>query len=85
MSKLTDDEIDHIYILQGFSARNFARSIESAVLSRAIPEGWMLVPNIPTPEMIRAARNDHEGNYFLPVSLYQSMLAAAPSPQETPT
>ena len=45
---------------------------------------WKLVPVEPTPEMITAAKNDHEGESYLPVSLYKSMLAAAPQPDVQP-
>lgn len=31
----------------------------------------------PTDEMVRAAHKDHEGEYYLPVSLWQSMIDAA--------
>lgn len=31
----------------------------------------------PTDQMVRAARKDHEGEHFLPVSLWQSMVDAA--------
>lgn len=37
-----------------------------------------IVPIVPTNEMISAARKDHEGEWYLPSSLYDSMLAAAP-------
>lgn len=45
-----------------------------------IPHGWRLVPVEPTEEMITAARDSHEGEAYLPVSLYKAMLAAAPAP-----
>lgn len=44
----------------------------------AAPAGWKLVPVEPNWEMISAAIKSHEGDAFLPVSLYKSMLAAAP-------
>lgn len=44
-----------------------------------IPEGWQLVPVKPTMEMIKNAAGDHEGENWLPHSLWASMLAAAPS------
>jgi len=40
-----------------------------------------LVPVEPTPEMVEAAREHHEGEAYLPVSLYKAMFAAAPQPQ----
>ncbi|MGX9249676.1 hypothetical protein ACWXWI_01930 [Pantoea ananatis] len=43
-----------------------------------VPEGWKLVPVEPSWEMISAAIKHHEGDAFLPVSLYKTMLKAAP-------
>ncbi len=47
-----------------------------------IPEGWQLVPKEPTEEMVLAARDSHEGDAYLPSSLYVAMLAAAPKPED---
>ena len=55
----------------------------SASIDAAQPaqrEGWVLVPKEPTDAMIASAREHHEGEAYLPVSLYRAMLAAAPSP-----
>ena len=43
-----------------------------------VSEGWQLVPITPTPEMVMACRDEHDGANYLPYSLYASMLAAAP-------
>lgn len=43
-----------------------------------IPEGYKIVPIEPTSSMIAAARLHHEGEAYLPVSLYKAMLEAAP-------
>jgi hypothetical protein len=48
------------------------------VAAPAVPDGWKLVPVEPTWEMISAAIKTHEGDAFLPVSLYKTMLASAP-------
>ena len=45
---------------------------------------YKLVPVEPTTEMIMAARKHHEGDAYLPNSLYASMLAAAPEVQAEP-
>jgi len=66
------------------TVEDWAASIEKAISESArelppeIPPGYTLVPIEPTEEMIDAARNDHEGAPYLPVSLWRSMLAAAP-------
>ena len=44
------------------------------------PTGWKLVPVEPTHDMVYAAREHHEGEPYLPHSLYSAMLAAAPQP-----
>ena len=43
-----------------------------------------LVPLEPTEAMIEAARDQHEGEPYLPASLYKAMLAAAPAVQGEP-
>ena len=43
----------------------------------AIPEGYMLAPKEPTEAMILAARHSHEGEVYLPYSVYKSMIEAA--------
>ena len=51
----------------------------------AVPAGWKLMPVEPTREMIFAAQQYHEGEAYLPFSLYKAMLAAAPAvPQAEP-
>jgi len=48
------------------------------------PDGWVLVPRVATEAMRIAATKDHEGDFFLPFSLWKSMLAAAPTPPAVP-
>jgi len=47
----------------------------------SVPEWWKLVPLEPHWSMIDAAIKHHEGEAFLPVSLYKAMIAAAPTPE----
>jgi len=42
-----------------------------------------IVPIEPTYAQITSANDHHEGGYYLPVSLYKSMIAAAPEHQDT--
>lgn len=42
------------------------------------PKKWKLVPIELTAEMAQAAREAHEGESYLPYSIYRAMLAAAP-------
>lgn len=46
----------------------------------AVPDGWQIVPIKPTMEMVKDAAGDHEGEAWLPHSLWASMLSAAPHP-----
>lgn len=45
---------------------------------------YILVPMEPTADMVEAARENHEGEPYLPVSLYKAMIAAAPAVQGEP-
>lgn len=38
--------------------------------------GFVLAPKEPTPEMVEAARKHHEGEPYLPYSLYKAMIGA---------
>lgn len=42
------------------------------------PDGWRLVPEGPTPEMVQAGWEEHEGSVE---GVYLAMLAAAPKPE----
>lgn len=44
----------------------------------AVPDGWKLVPVEPTPEMVQAGWEEHEGSVE---GVYLAMLAAAPKPE----
>ena len=87
MSKLTGIEVARIFeaMPTNFSTLDFAKAIESAVLSRAIPEGFKLVPIKPTPEMMRVYEVAFTmSTRFDGAKVFAAMCAAAPSPQETP-
>lgn len=57
-----------------------SEQLEAAIRAYLDARGLVMVPREPTPEMVVAARLDHEGEAYLPYSLYASMLAAAPNP-----
>jgi len=44
---------------------------------------FKIVPIEPTEAQIKSANDHHEGGYYLPVSLYKSMIAAAPEYKES--
>ena len=54
------------------------REMEECKPEFKVPDGWKLVPVEPNHGMIVAAASEHEGDFYLPVSLYKAMLAAAP-------
>lgn len=54
--------------------------MEQAIAAYLRTAGLTVVPVEPTAEMVTSARLDHEGDAYLPYSLYASMLAAFPSP-----
>lgn len=64
-----------VVTLFAYEQRQMAREL---LALRKAREGWKLVPIEPSWEMISAAIKNHEGDAFLPVSLYKNMLAAAP-------
>jgi hypothetical protein len=45
----------------------------------AVPDGWKLMPVKLTNEMVLAAAKDHEGEFYLPHSIYESFQKSAPS------
>ena len=54
-------------------------AIEEMAWREPIPEGWKLVPIMPTKEMILAANPPNQGGNT-PRAIYGAMLAAAPKP-----
>lgn len=61
---------------------HYHATLTSAGNSPVIPDGWMMVPIEPTAEMAQAARDCHEGESFLPYSIYRAMLAVAPAQEQ---
>lgn len=70
-----------------------AQNIEIEVPDTAVPEGWQLVPALPTSEMCDAfhradnewedgwAWDDNGNRHWSPVYQWVAMLAAAPNPE----
>ena len=55
----------------------FANAIEQAVKAQAVPEGFVLVPMVPSERMINAVRHCYEGEAYLPYSLYSEFVNQA--------
>lgn len=88
---MTDQEIEEFaYKLwleeqEDSASRSQIRRIVQATLSRAIPEGHVVVPKEPTPEMCAAGyhayRSSLEKGGWV-VAIYREMIAAAPANKE---
>lgn len=55
----------------------FANAIEQAAKAQAVPEGFVLVPMVPSERMINAVRQCYEGEAYLPYSLYSEFVNQA--------
>ena len=56
---------------------DFANAIEQAAKAQAVPEGFVLVPMVPSERMINAVRQCYEGEAYLPYSLYSEFVNQA--------
>lgn len=56
---------------------NFAWQSWQAAKAQAIPEGFVLVPTVPSERMINAVRQCYEGEAYLPYSLYSEFVNQA--------
>ncbi|MDO6644547.1 hypothetical protein [Acinetobacter guillouiae] len=56
---------------------NFAWKVWLAAKKQAIPEGFVLMPIKPTETMVMAVAKEHEGDAFLPYSLYDAFVKQA--------
>ena len=56
---------------------SFAWSAWRAAKAQAVPEGFVLVPMVPSERMINAVRQCYEGEAYLPYSLYSEFVNQA--------
>ncbi|WP_180162923.1 hypothetical protein [Acinetobacter sp. YH12069] len=56
---------------------NFAWEAWQAAKAQAVPEGFVLVPMVPSERMINAVRQCYEGEAYLPYSLYSEFVNQA--------
>jgi len=56
---------------------DFANAIEQAAKAQAVPEGFVVVPMVPSERMIKAVRQCYEGEAYLPYSLYSEFVNQA--------
>ena len=50
---------------------------EQAAKAQAVPEGFVVVPMVPSERMIKAVRQCYEGEAYLPYSLYSEFVNQA--------
>ncbi len=74
---MTDQELEAIGESVGLGP-NLSKEFGRALLSKAIPEGYVVVPKEPTMEMCAAGYYTH-GTPCDPEVIYRAMIAAAPS------
>jgi hypothetical protein len=48
-----------------------------ATKAQAVPEGFILMPKVPTERMVNATRGKHEGAPYLPYSIYEAFVEQA--------
>lgn len=48
-----------------------------AIKAQAVPEGYVLMPKVPTERMVNATRGKHEGAPYLPYSIYEAFVEQA--------
>lgn len=58
-------------------AFDFFKSGWQAAKAQAVPEGFVLVPTVPSERMINAVRQCYEGEAYLPYSLYSEFVNQA--------
>lgn len=56
---------------------DFANAIEQEAKAQAVPEGFVLVPMVPSERMVNAVRQCYEGESYLPYSLYSEFVNQA--------
>lgn len=72
-----DSDINSMYQMfeAGIEAAEF-KEIRAAK-AQAVPEGFILMPKVPTERMVNATRGKHEGAPYLPYSIYEAFVEQA--------
>lgn len=60
-----------------YAETKMAYELFQAAKSQATPEGFVLMPIKPTETMVMAVAKEHEGDAFLPYSLYDAFVKQA--------
>lgn len=80
LNRLKQHQVVEVAVFRERAFSNDMPMFTAAQPAPIVPDGWKLVPVEPNWAMLSAAIKFHEGEAFLPASLYKAMLAAAPSP-----
>lgn len=88
---MNSESSDYLKILKGKNRPDIRSSWRPlyAAPQAAVPDGWKLVPLVPTQAMCQAAKSRAEEFCHLPdhlqrfVGIYKAFINAAPSPQDT--
>ena len=80
-------KIKELALANGFSLKeqasgnmdlhSYVYEFANALLREATPEGFVLMPIKPTETMVMAVAKEHEGDAFLPYSLYDAFVKQA--------
>lgn len=76
-------EIDSLKVKSGYSGKpqqwqyGFDLACRELAKAQAVPEGYVLMPIKPTKTMVMAVAKEHEGDAFLPYSLYDAYVKQA--------
>ena len=73
-NNVSDTEVEYVHLM---NQRWYAWLACAKSKAQAVPEGFVLVPMVPSERMINAVRQCYEGEAYLPYSLYSEFVNQA--------
>lgn len=73
-NNVSDTEVEYVHLM---NQRWYAWLACAKSKAQAVPEGYVLMPIKPTKTMVMAVAKEHEGDAFLPYSLYDAYVKQA--------
>ena len=73
-NNVSDTEVEYVHLM---NQRWYAWLAYAKSKAQAVPEGFVLVPMVPSERMINAVRHCYEGEAYLPYSLYSEFVNQA--------
>ena len=73
-NNVSDTEVEYVHLM---NQRWYAWLACAKSKAQAVPEGFVLVPMVPSERMINAVRHCYEGEAYLPYSLYSEFVNQA--------